>query len=51
MGIRQRENPRCMHMFKYKCLSDSVIKKKRKEQQQTNNKNNRCLFVCLFFLR
>ena len=31
-----------MYMFKYKCLSDSVIKPKI---TTTNNKNNSCWFV------
>jgi len=54
MDINQRENARCMYMFKYRCLSDSVIRKGQQQQQQqtnkqtnkqTNNKINSRLFV------
>jgi len=34
MDINQRENARCMYMFKYKWLSDSVIKKGQQQQKQ-----------------
>ena len=43
MDINQRENARCMYMFKYRCLSDSVIKKGQQQQQQQNQQS----FVCL----
>ena len=55
MDINQSENARRMYMFKYRCLSDSVIKKgqqqqqqqpqQQQQQQQTNNKINSRLFV------
>ena len=34
MDTNQRENAHCMCMFKYRCLSDSVIKKGQQQQQQ-----------------
>jgi len=38
IGKRQRENLRCMHIFKNKCLSDNVIKKKKRT---TTNKQQK----------
>jgi len=40
MDINQRENARCMFMFKYRCLSDSVIKTGQQQQQQQQSNNN-----------
>jgi len=48
MDINQMENARCMNMFKYRCLSDSVIKKGQQQQQlQTNKQQNQHSFVNL----
>ena len=30
MDIYQTEYARCMYLFKYRCLSESVVKKKKK---------------------
>jgi len=54
MDINKRENARCMYIFKYRCLSDSVIKKGQQQQQQqqqqqtTNKQQNISTDVCLF---
>jgi len=57
MDINKRENARCMYMFKYRCLSDSVVKIGQQQQQtnkqtnkQTNNKINSRLFKLRSFM-
>ena len=60
MDINQKKNARCMYLFKFGCLSDSVFKKGQQQQlqqqqlqtyKQTYKQTTNSSVVCLFKLR